>query len=497
MKKFDKGYFYYTLIAALGTSLVLLLCFQELIFDEELWAGGAWLVALGAYAVIYIAQVVWAALYVRCSGYELTDTEIRCRRGVIARKSSVLAYEKVHAVNKRQNIVQRMVGIAVLTVDSGATAGAFGAEISIIERSAEVDRLMALLRARQEGKTVEAAPVESAPQENLYEFSSRMKWAYSALTVGSAVLAVLVLGILALVAMAVAQMLLRSSASLLLWALVGLGAGLVVFGIISLIGGIVGSFVGFHDFQIHKNGSDLQISHGLLVRQTNQVKGHRIRAVKIQEGPVKGLFGYASALLEVVGYGASGGDESGQGQSAGPGWLLPLCKAKELNANLERIVPGYVPDPIAHRAKSYWAFVLWPAFYLGVVFVAVGLGSLVGMALYGAQTATVATVLAILAAALALCLICLLISAGFQYRNAGLTIGQGKLTVQNGGLVRTRTVIRRKSIIAVERRTTPLRAKRGITSYQIHFFSNALTNTVEVRNLDAALAAELEAFLKD
>ncbi len=95
-------------------------------------------------------------------------------------------------------------------------------------------------------------------------------------------------------------------------------------------------------------------------------------------------------------------------------------------------------------------------------------------------------------AALVVSLLCVAIFGYFEYRCAGLTIGDKKLTLQFGTFVRTRSVIRCKDIVAIERITTPKRQARGICSYKIHFFTNALTNTVTVKNMDATLAKQLE-----
>ncbi len=503
MKKFDKGYIYYSLITSLASAAVILLLFSDAIFDDTLWASGSGLWALlGIYLVCYGASVVWSILFVRSSGYELTDTEIRCRKGVIGRKTSVLAYPKIHAVNKKQNLLHKLVGIAVLTVDSGATANAFSAEITIIEKAAEVDRLMALIRCRQEGEEV-PAPEAVPAKENLYRFNSRLKWIYTALTVGASVLSMVVLAAFALAGLGIAAAIWRNSVSfsgseILIFMLILAGVALFVVSVISLIGGIITSYVGYHDFRVHKNRNDIQISYGMFVCHTNDFKFSRIKAVKIMEGPVKRLFGFATAGLEVVGYGsATSGDDSNNEQSGAPGMLLPLCRKKDLPAILERILPGYVPDPIAHRAKSFWAFVLWPAFWMGLGFGIGAVAILTVMLMLGAPVQTALSVLGILAGGLLLALLALMITAMLQYFNAGLAIGDGKLTIQNGGLIRRRTVIRRKDIIAIEASTTPMRRKKGICSYKIHFFSNALTNTVTVQNLDAALAAQLEAMLKD
>ncbi len=505
MKKFDKGYFYYSLVSSLASAFVILLAFINITSDDEFSFNLPFI--LGVYAVIYIVMVIHAALYVKTSGYELTDIEIRCKQGVLFRKSAVLQYAKVHAVNKKQGLIQRIFGIAVLSVDSGATANAFKAEIMIIEKTATVDRLMVEIKQRQEGKNdvsydVEAQQANTENRQNLYYFTSKLKLAYSAITVCTALLCLLVLGAVAIVLISVAAYILKSSVYLSLGEL-ALGTviitviALILSSVLGLIGGVMTSFLGYHDFKIFRNRDDIEVNYGLFVRHTNNFKFNRIKAIRINQGPIKKLFGFASAGLEVVGYGNDGGNgNNNNNNNIAPGVLLPLCKAKNINRVIENILPDYTPDTIENKSKSYPAFILWSFFGVSVTFIAVFAVVLTLMVMFSVSADIIIKVGLLFALVLAAVLLVTAVFSIFRYRNAGLTIGKDKLTIQNGILVKTNTVINRKDLIAIEKITTPLRKAKGIYSYKIHFFTNALTNTVTVGNLDVSIANQLEDFLK-
>ncbi len=503
MKTFDKGYFYYSLVSSLGSALAIAWAFVNMTGDEEFHFHVP--LALAVYAIAYVVLVIYAGLYVKTSGYALTDTELRCKRGVLFRKASVLPYTKVHAVNKKQGLIQRLFGIAVLSVDSGATTNAFSAEILIIEKGEVIDRLMVEIKQRQEGRYTSPDPVmATVPQtdtrQNLYAFTSKLKIAYSALTVCTALFGLLLLGVVAVVLLAAAVYILRASVHLSFGELV-LGAvivsiiALVLSAVLSLIGGVVTSFLGFHDFKIYRNRDDVEVNYGLFVRHTNNFKFQRIKAVRINQGPIKKLFGFASAGLEVVGYGGDNSDNNQNGNVA-PGVLLPLCRAKDIHGVIGAILPDYTPDKIENRAKSYPAFILWFFFGVSTAFLAVFAVAFTIMVLLSVPAYVITKVALLAAVALATVLLGIAIGAAIQYHHTGLTTGRDKLTIQNGILVKTNTVIKRKDLIAIEKFTTPLRKAKGIYSYKIHFFTNALTNTVVVKNLDANLAGQLENFLK-
>ena len=121
MKRFDKGYIYSSLLTDFFYSIFLVFVFLRDIFvDDEanpVDIATAVLIFAIACVIIYIGFVIYRILYYKTSGYELTDKEIKCNRGVLFRKRSVLDYKKVHAINKKQSLFQRLFGIAVLTVD--------------------------------------------------------------------------------------------------------------------------------------------------------------------------------------------------------------------------------------------------------------------------------------------------------------------------------------------------------------------------------------------
>ena len=146
MKRFDKGYLYSSLLTDLFYSLVLVFIFlQDFFLNDEstpVDIAAAIPVFVVVCVVIYLCFIVYRILYYRTSGYELTDKEIKCNRGVFFRKRSVLDYKKVHAINKKQNLIQRIFGIAVLTVDSGSANTSHQAEITIIEKDTVVDALL-------------------------------------------------------------------------------------------------------------------------------------------------------------------------------------------------------------------------------------------------------------------------------------------------------------------------------------------------------------------
>ena len=510
MKKFCKNYLYYHFVADIFIVLVAALAFIDAIFieNEEGEMLGVDMRMLpffiGALALLYIGLIVYRVLYLRIASYTLTESEIRVTRGVLFRKNSIVDYKRMHAINKKQNIIQRLFGLAVLTVDSGSANTSASAEIVIYETGAEVDRLLAELKARKNGETVEtAAPAEEviAADSGDLVFSSGKKLVYSLLNIGSALLTTLTVILLALITyFCLVPVLYKLFKAELFYALVTALVialiGTVCISLFTFLVSILQSFVGYHNFRIKKNATDLEISYGLLTRHTNTFGFDRIQGVVIRQGIIQRLFGYATLNLEVIGY-QEGGDEGNNNGVASVGILLPLCHIGEVESILSSILSPYVPLEKSVSAKKYFPFISWSMLLIGVIFALLWLTVLPPMRLLGATATAVAIVRILLLCGLAIAAGLHAVGALLAYKTAGLAISEDRITVFGGGYRKRITTMRRRSLVAVENVTTPLRARAGIYTLILHMRTNAATNEVKVGMLDKATADQLLSILED
>jgi uncharacterized membrane protein YdbT with pleckstrin-like domain len=83
-----------------------------------------------------------------------------------------------------------------------------------------------------------------------------------------------------------------------------------------------------------------------------------------------------------------------------------------------------------------------------------------------------------------------------SYKNSGIAIDGDKITVYNGSIIKTCTVIYAKNLIGVEDITTPLRKKAGVYTYALHIKTNSLTNEIKVKNLSKTVGEELKKLIK-
>jgi len=508
MKRFDKGYIYSSLLTDLFYSIFAVFIFlRDLFIDEESSpedkAGEIPVLAIIC-AVIYLCFIVYRIFYYRTSGYELTDKEIKCNRGVIFRKRSVLDYKKIHAINKKQNIIQRLLGIAVLTVDSGSANTSHQAEITIVEKDAVIDALLDELNSlkengvRQGAGETKAEKVLLSDKDSLYRFTSGKKMLYTLINIASTAFFTALFAVLAIIVLGACKVMLKLDflgtwgQYLLVALLITVGA-MLLLSVFSFIGSIINSFVGYYGFTITKRDNNIQISYGLFEKHTNTFSYDRIKAVKISQGLVQRMLGFASIRLEVIGYTVSNGDDNKN--NAGIGVLVPFCKYGEIDEILGKVLPDYIPSEKQTRSASFFPFVSWFLLIFGIIAGTVLAGTVAVMAVLSAPAYLMLTVVLAILGVAATVIALKFVSAALCYHNNGVAVENGKITVYGGGFTKSITVFKAKNLIAVEEETTPLRKKRGIASVVMHIKTNELSNEVKVHIQKDTLSDELEKML--
>lgn len=500
MKKFDRRYIFYHLVFDFFAILLLMLVFfMENIAD--LYENGNLpkfiLVFSIIFLVIYALKSVYSILYVKTSGYELKESEVVCKRGVLFKKRSILEYSKINAVNKKQNIIQKLFKIAVLTLDSGSTNTSHLPEIVVHERENVVDELVRKIKYKQENPDADISSEETKivkeERENLYKFSSKTKFVYSLINVVASLAVILFIFICTIIVFSILLGVIKEKVKgtlgliLLISLFVFLGTSLLSF-IIS----VLSLFIGYYNFKVYKNERDIEINYGLLVKNCNTFKLNKIKGVVLSQGIIKRLFKYVTVKLEVIGYNEAGSEN--QNQSSGV--LFPLCKESEVYKNIEKVLPSYVPVKKERSSKSYFPFISWNLFFT-TLFSALFLVICVLDFLVLKLQAKVYLIFIICVLVCYLIIISIMaINNYLAYKNNGITIKEDTLYVYNGGFTRCLTVIKAENLIAIEDITTPLRKKRGIYSFNVHYRTNTLTNVVKVNVLDKGLVDELNNLLK-
>ncbi len=508
MKKFTKNYIYYNLIrnffVAIFFTFFLMGSFNTS-EDEALDKEVVLIINLISFLIIYLFLAIYNILYVNTSGYELKEKEISCKRGVLFRKKSVVEYKRMHAINKKQNFIQQWFGIAVLTIDSGSTNTSTQAEIMIIEKDDVIDKLLVELKNKQnestQSTTSTSTPTPTISNEetkSLYDFDSKSKVIYAVLNLITSLISIVFFAIICWIGISVCLPFIEfesgmTLSSFLVSAVAWTIIIILVISFLTFVTSILFSFVNYYQFKISKNESELQISYGLLVKMDNRFQLKKIKAVVIQQNIIQRLLHFASINLEVVGYQEMTNQKEKNNKQIGI--MVPLCKEAQVNEIVDRILPEYVLVKKGEKSISFASFILWPFLISALLIMIPSVLALLALLLAKVELGIVLLVLFCSLTLVLIVYIHIFINAVFEYHNHGLAIENDKLVAYTGGFVKKATVILKKNLIAIEDITTPKRAKKGIYSYKIHFFTNAATNVVKVKNITKDVSVKLQNLL--
>ena len=503
-KRYSKKHFYYRLFVNIficAFVFVGLMSYMptneetgELIVDPTL-SKVFLLVAIG----VYIILGIYSYFYYRTSKYSYDERGITCQRGVFFKRKSFLEYHKIHAVNKKQGIIQQIFQVANLVIDSGSANTAYQAEILIIEDSKVVDNLMEEFKKRQnqvledaKGESENISEVSSPSKKvNLFKFTSKRKILYSLL---NSLIGIVILFVLAILGISVSFILIRilqTNVYDILTATLFIVLGALAISIFTLIGTILYSFIEYYDYRIYKDNNTIEVNYGLFVKNHNNFKLERVKGIRIKQNIIKRIFGFVSIDVEVIGYGNMEGNQNNKISSV----LIPLCKKSEVKYYLDLILPDYVPEEIEHKSKSYFALYSWNLLIPLIVFILLGGFASIWLVFFKLHLPLLLMWLGITILYL-LITIFTLIDRRLQFSNEGVKVNENKLTLIHGGFNKTITVLFKKNIIGIDEKTTPLRQKNGISSYVIHFRSNAMTNTSFVDILSSEVKEELLSLVK-
>ncbi|MFB6300649.1 MAG: PH domain-containing protein [Halobacteriales archaeon] len=289
---------------------------------------GGPIVIIGLAALILIAILGYEVAYYRRFEYHLTEDTLDIYSGVFSRRERELPYQRIQNVDISRNVVQRLLGIASVGLE---TAGGSQTEGTInYVSAAEAKRLQRAIqrRKRDDDDTEDMTPTAEADEEVLYAITNQELGLVGALSFDARVLGVLSLvgpGSVPFLSNVISgpQAVLLGLGSLLVGGLL-LGAWLL---------GIVVAIVNYYDFRLTRLDDDLRYERGLFRRYSGSIPLGKVQTVTIEDNPLKRLFGYATLTVETAGY--SPASNRGQGSQV----AIPIARTERIYRLAKEIEP--------------------------------------------------------------------------------------------------------------------------------------------------------------
>ena len=388
-----------------------------------------WLVLAGTAAALLAAGVIRWIAWSRFT-YALTPDAVVIESGLLSRNRRTIPYERLADVGIERRPLQRLFGLASVTLETGG-AGADEGKLDSVS-VAEAERLRDALRRRRAtvGRPAPMIDIEKPGSDvpsigmplfamdtrrvlisGLFNFS--LVW----IAIGFGTLQYLArpLGIDQGVlwdAVAARTGAVRSL-SVLAWA-GAVAAAAVVVVVVGVLAGIVRTTLRDHGFQVTHEGGRLRRVRGLFTRSEAIIPLSRIQLAAIDDGPLRRLFGWSRLRAQVL-----GGEDAGGRQD-----LAPLARPAEIECLLRTLrLDRSTPEEMQPVARGH----VWRALLRKV-----GPPALLVVA------ASVAAPTALLASPL---LLPLIVAAMLERRHHRWRLAAGSLQIRRGVLGRTTWIV--------------------------------------------------------
>lgn len=496
------------------------------------------LFALAA-AVVFLALLTAAyALTYKHMAYAFDEREFSFSSGVFVKKRVHIPYEKVQSVNYRSSLVQRLLGVCTVTIDSAGGASNKGVRVPYVGlREAELMRTELFLRKAQVvggapgSAPMPATPAVSGAAPNVLEQAAAPVTDFRGAFGGEAAAAVFQEPVSFEFGLSNKELLLASvthpgplvgalvsAASLALVASFALFVGdSVAFFLAALavplavgiflavwIIGSIGLLLGYGGFKVRRRGTRIEVERGLISRTFNGIDVARIQSLEMRQSLVRRLLGYAELSLGRID--AAGQDGSNESKNADSRGLVihPFLKANQVEGLLDGLLPEFsdrprvsdrtpLPRPALRRAllrRCLWQnWALWSvlgavACWFGVLAIFVAEEGVDAAGALREFAPFMVGFFAVCAVVLVVATVLIAIGAVLWARHSGWAVERRFLMVHNDGLTTATSIVPRQKIQSGALRDNPFQRRQRLATLQA--ITAAGTGSTTVRLIDVA-----------
>jgi putative membrane protein len=238
--------------------------------------------------------------YVKRYEYHVTSDTFDIESGVFSRREREIPFERIQNVDIAQNVVQRLLGIAEVRLET-AGGGGTEARLRYVSRT-EANRLQELISDRKRGATERDL---EATDDVLFELDSRELAILGVTSANVRLLGLIAVG-LSLVGSPVAaqQVSPRIGLLLLLGPLFAI-ASVVLLWVVSGVQAVLR----YYGFRLVRHEDELRYQRGLLQQYNGTIPLSKIQTLMIRENVLARTAGYGNLVIETAGY-APGQDDT-------------------------------------------------------------------------------------------------------------------------------------------------------------------------------------------
>ena len=489
-------------------------------------------------SAIVALSVVSSVITWRTRTWELTDAGIMLRSGLVTSKQLQVPYEHIHTVNMSSNLVERVLGLMTLDLDTGAASSEGeatrirGLQAGMAEALREelFRRKAAMLadqgldaRAAAADASAEAddgaSPTAPAPSPDACYTLTTAQLVFAALTEArvvaqaAAFLILIVQGINLLQESALVNLSDVAGDIAVLPVALLVGAVALLLALALVVGfavSFVMSLIGFAGYRAERAGGRISVERGLLSRTSHTVALERIQSISIRQGIIRQLIGYAEVRASVVGAIGSSDETS----TADGVVLHPFIRLTEVDAFLASIAPDFsvvktgrvcfdssseeleeiglvrLPRAAARRLAFRTAM---KSLALAVALAGAGV-FLAHVLLAGESWSMVRLTIGALLVAMGVAVVArMILSAVLRYRDSRIGHDRARLVMVVGGVKRRTEVVLRARLQHATASASPFQRRVQVATFMTR---TAATGDLVLRDVSAADADALLAWIR-
>ncbi|MDR0817061.1 MAG: PH domain-containing protein [Clostridiales Family XIII bacterium] len=261
---------------------------------------------------------------------------------------------------------------------------------------------------------------------------------------------------------------------------------IIVILLISMAISVIGKLITLWDFTVKRSGDNIEVRRGLLEHNASSISVKRIQAIRVNQGFIKRIIGYAEIKVERV-VAITNSDSSTQ-TKLHDNVLHPFIKKKKIPEFMAAILPEYAEAPAEKTLttlggsalrRSFFRYIRWTLIMLELpVFVAwYILGRFVKAQWSGAGTLQNVLVIAGL-----ILFIYLMITAFFAWRGRAVGHDSKMLVIRSGAYGRQFTYIPRRKIQYAMKSQSPFQKRAKLATITAHSAAPAVktVQTIDV-----------------
>lgn len=453
--KYSKKYLYYSVTKMM---LIMLFAFVVLVipyifFDNTEFESEAEEIVFKLFPYVLLGVFFLVILYIFISyyfiSYEINDNELVQKNGIILRKTQLLTYENINAVNIHQGVFMHVFGISKISIDSGCSSKNKIDEIVIYEDSNKIKEIEELILRRMNKITSKESLEDTFENSINYNISLKDILFNTFSSVG--LIAGLFGYILALIFLNVVT---AGFEMCLLYNIL-----FNIFVIIIFVINILEEYFRLYKFTIIDEGNSVRLKYGLFIKRDYAISKERVRAVVFKQDVVKKKYGYVNVCLEMIGL----GNIDNQNDKVVNNLLIPFCEYDEGQKIVNRLFPEYESfeaESIAYtsRKDSGIFFVILPLIIEFICFIPL-------MVLF----ICLSKVLICLFLWIVISLLTIIIRISAK-KNQEIKYDDKKTYIRTGSIFIRTYAIRWENVVCLKEYNTFAREKRSITSIKIDYY---------------------------